>query len=236
MGIDTKFKTSNSGKILMGFAGNGYVIESNEPYQLEVPAGVKYITDRAFSDRNISEVILPEGIESLGIETFSYCSNLEKVNIPKSLQDIGPGCFNSSGNENFSFVLDPENPYFYLKDGALISKDGEVLIHMDTDGISELAIPDGVVSIGLGAFNGNADIHIVRLPRSVISIELEAFVGCEYLTDIFIPETVRSIGEWPQYVDFDQPFAYADNVVIHAPKGSYAIEYAKRENIKYREE
>ena len=45
------------------------------------------------------------------------------------------------------------------------------------------------------------------------------------MKDVYIHEKVNSIS--------DDAFAYCEGLTIHAPKGSYAIEYAKQNNINY---
>ena len=41
----------------------------------------------------LREVVLPEGIETIGEDTFSSCTSLEKINFPNSLKEIGEHSF-----------------------------------------------------------------------------------------------------------------------------------------------
>ena len=50
------------------------------------------------------------------------------------------------------------------------------------------------------------------------------FRGCSTLRNVTIPETVRSIDR--------DAFRDLPDVVIHAPKGSYAVRYARRQGIQ----
>lgn len=55
-------------------------------------------------------------------------------------------------------------------------------------------IPNGVTSIGDGAFSEFSSLDRITIPDSVTSIGNEAFSGCLYLTRITIPSSVTSIG------------------------------------------
>lgn len=44
-------------------------------------------------DKNATEVVIPEGIESIGEEAFCGCKSLESVAIPKSVTKIGRYAF-----------------------------------------------------------------------------------------------------------------------------------------------
>ena len=62
-------------------------------------------------------------------------------------------------------------------------------------GLTSITIPDGVTSIGDYAFSGCTGLTSVTIPDSVTSIGYCAFSGCTGLTSISIPDSVTSIGE-----------------------------------------
>ena len=77
---------------------------------------------------------------------------------------------------------------FEIEDGALVKYRG--------DG-GEIVIPEGVVSIGEGVFDGRIDITRVVIPDGVESIEGEAFQGCTALESVVFPEKgLDHIGEY----------------------------------------
>ena len=65
-----------------------------------------------------SGVELPEGVLSIGIESFSFCKNLKAMTLPSSLKKIGKNAFELSENVNFIFPKDREKEFHkMIKDG-----------------------------------------------------------------------------------------------------------------------
>jgi hypothetical protein len=62
-----------------------------------------------------------------------------------------------------------------------------------------VTFPDGVTSIGDGAFYGCSGLTSVTIPDSVTSIGNYAFEGCSGLTSVTFPDSVTSIGDWAFY-------------------------------------
>ena len=95
----------------------------------------------------------------------------------------------------------------------------------DCKNLNSVMISERVVEIGVLAFANCASLTSIQIPDSVTEIKRAAFWGCNNLTSIVITACVKKIGEYA----FDD----CPNLLIHSPKGSYAIEYAKENVIKY---
>src|SRR5260370_4169527 len=59
-------------------------------------------------------------------------------------------------------------------------------------GISNVTIPSGVTSIGVGVFQQCTRLASVTIPNSVTSIGFRAFIDCISLTNVTIPNSVTN--------------------------------------------
>ena len=131
-------------------------------------------------------------VTSIGYYAFSGCSGLTSVTIGNSVTSIGYYAFEDcSGSRSFSVA--EGNPSYKSVSGLLLTKDGKTLVA----GVNgDVAIPDGVTSIGDRAFSGCSGLTRVTIPNGVTSIGFGAFEDCSSLTSVTIPDSVTNIGEW----------------------------------------
>ncbi len=61
------------------------------------PSTLHTIGTGAFTDTNISRVILPEGLSSIGNYAFQNCENIVSIEIPHTVKKIGAGAFLNCG-------------------------------------------------------------------------------------------------------------------------------------------
>ena len=62
--------------------------------------------------------------------------------------------------------------------------------------LTSVTIPNGVTTIGFGAFEYCSNLTSIDVPNSVTSIGGSAFSGCKNLTSVTIPDGVTSIGDF----------------------------------------
>lgn len=60
---------------------------------LVLPANLFTVCDGAFAGSEIREIVIPDGVSSIGDYAFNDCKNLERVTLPASLSSIGKGVF-----------------------------------------------------------------------------------------------------------------------------------------------
>ena len=160
--------------------------------------GTVYIQD------NITEVILPEGIEKINAGAFSYATKLEKINIPSSVKEIGNAAFyycRSLTNITISKGVTSIGDYAFENCSSLssitipegVTSIGDYAFSICSN-LSSITIPEGVTSIGNVAFYQCESLSSITIPDSVTSIGDRAFCGCSNLGSITIPDSVTSIG------------------------------------------
>ena len=142
---------------------------------------VKTIYDGAFSRKNITSVIIPDSVTSIGYGAFSGCTSLSSVEIGDSVTSIGSSAF--SGCSSLSSVVIPDS----------VTSIGSSAFS-GCSSLSSVVIPDSVTSIGSSAFYGCKKLSSVVIGDSVTSIGESAFNGCTSLSSVVIPDSVTSIG------------------------------------------
>lgn len=194
---------------------------------LRVPATlggkpVKQIGQRAFAMCSmLTEIILPEGVTTIGDEAFYSCDALT-LTLPSTFT-----CKAGSGETAFhdshikTFHVAEGNPSVRVLNGFLCSKDGKTLIaapcplqasvlpssieHIapgafDTFGCDEaigseayaLQFPRGLKTIGERAF-AHSELFDVAIPEGVTKVGAHAFDGCRVLGSIAFPSTLKTI-------------------------------------------
>ena len=88
-----------------------------------------------------------------------------------------------------------ENTEFTAVWGPPLTIRNGVLIKCNPNVKGPVTIPEGVTSIGYGAFDGCSGLTSVTIPASVTSIGNSTFSGCSSLTSVTIPDGVTSIGD-----------------------------------------
>ena len=138
---------------------------------------VKIIGRKSLNDRDLTSVVLPDGLEIIRDHAF-YNNKLTTITIPNSVTSIGKSAFSSNQLTNVTI-------------GNGVTSIGESAFYINK--LTSVTIPDSVKSIGGSAFSLNL-LTAVTIGNGVTSIGNSAFYGNQ-LTTVTIPNSVTSIGE-----------------------------------------
>lgn len=184
----------------MEFSGQG---EIYVPYEFD-----GYVVPWKDYRENIRKVIIDDGIYSIGEGgLFRGCTNLTEVSIPDTVESYGMYAFADCTSLESITIPAPENgeePWIagYLFSGCTNLKnvqlpDNMTSIHAsmfeNCTSLTDIQIPSGVTSIGIGAFEGCTALENVNIPEQITKIENGTFEGCTSLRSIQIPEGVTCI-------------------------------------------
>ena len=158
----------------------------------------------------ITDLVIPDTITSIGAFAFYGLSYLTSVTIPNSVTSIGFHAFYGTAwynNQPNGLVYAglvayeykgtmPSNTSISLKAGTLGIADGAFSY---CSGMTNVYIPNSVTTIGNNAFNNCTGLTSVTIPNSVTTIGNNAFNNCFRLTSLTIPNSVTNIGDWAFY-------------------------------------
>ena len=162
------FTTNNGAITITGYTGrNRDVVIPDKINFLPVTS----IGDLAFRSARIINILIPNGITSIGYGAFYNCTKLTSITIPNSVTNIGAGAFTFC--DGLSRVSLPDS----------IAKINDQVFFACTS-LLNVTIPDSVTSIGRDVFNGCLSLTNVTLGSNVGVIWDEAFESCPNLTAI----------------------------------------------------
>ena len=143
--------------------------------------GITSIGSFAFYGCSLTNIRIPGSVTSIGNCAIEDCMSLTSVTIPGSVSSIGEYAFRDCRNLTDATILDGvtsiENRAFW-----------------GCSSLTSVTIPNSVTNIGESAFWNCNKLTSVTIPDGVTSIEDLVFSSCYSLTSITIPNSVTSIG------------------------------------------
>ena len=176
-------------------------------------AGPEKVSEACFSgSRRLKLVIFGDKVKTIDKLAFDACAAIEKVVFSKGLKEINDCAF--AGCISIKRITLPDT----------LGKIGNFAF-CECQSISSIVIPNSVTQIGERAFFKCSNLKKVKLGESITTICAGCFADCIKLSKIEISNNVTVIA--------GDAFKNCKKVVICAPAGSYAEQYAKENNIKF---
>lgn len=151
-----------------------------------INGAIAYRIDKdCFKDTNVTSVVIPNGVVSIGENAFKGCTELAQLTVPAGVETYGSYAFAGTAITEFTI------------DAATVIPDGMFA------GCTKLASfvlnpadpTKTITEIGDKAFE-NCSITSFTIPETVTSIGSDAFLGCLKLSAVDVPDSVKSIGKY----------------------------------------
>lgn len=164
---------------------------------ITISSNVQIIGDNAFAYCSaLTELTLPESVTAIGEDAFYGCSGLTALPLPSQLLQIGTAAF-----EGCTGLTTLELP-------ASVTTLGDN-VFAECTSLQQITVADGnsaFVSVD-GVLLNQAQTTLIRypiakggtsytVPTTVTELAPSAFESCTSLTEMVLPNTLRSIGAW----------------------------------------
>lgn len=157
----------------------------------------------------VKEVVIEEGITSVGNYAFHAFSGIRKVTLADSVKKIGNYAFLSCAgltDIQIPFMTTSIGNYAFRNCSSLkrvqlfegMAKIGEYAFQ-DCSSLESISIPKGVMDIGKNAFERCTRLSSVNLSEGLKTIGEYAFHECSSLQDLEFPDSVAKIGSFAFY-------------------------------------
>ena len=160
--------------------------QCNDLLSIYIPDGVKKIGESAFEKSGLISVSVPGSVEEIGNDAFHGCANLTSVTVSEGVKIIGNNAFR--GCMSLTHIDFPKS-ITSVGDGAFMSCKEMTSVRF---------IPGtGTVTLGAGLFAQCWSLEVVTLPQTTDCISDNMFMTCSSLSTLYIPASVKKIGELP---------------------------------------
>ena len=171
-----------------------------------VKEGTKIIKTYCFYNKTLSQINLPNSLESIESQALDHCNNLKSLTLGANINSFSNMSIYGSKIEKIE--IDENNPNYSIKKGticngeeveALYNKDGSIFISpiKPTGTIVTYEIPSKVDGIEVkeitgSAFHNQNKMTGIKLPNTIEKIG-NSFNYCTSLESIEIPSSVKEI-------------------------------------------
>lgn len=163
--------------------------------------------------KSLKELKLPDKLKFIGNGTFEGCENLENLTVPDAIEAIGTGALDDCEKlhmeeyENAKYLGNDKKAHVVLIEAVTndisscdIADTARIIYHKAFISCSELEsieMPNSVVQIGNGAFNGCTKLSSLILNENseLKYIGDNAFKDCRAIKEFYLPKNIEKIGQ-----------------------------------------
>ena len=178
--------------------------------EIKPRVGTVGIANSAFEGAaNATVAIVPDSVKHIGTRSFAYCTSLTSITLPF----VGESA-DSTFNTHFSYIFGAsthDNSELYVPSSLTsitVTAEDEIRDYAFAGcrNISNVTLPQTLVSIGEHAFDSCASLSRAIIPNSVRRIGSHAFYKCVALAEVTLPEN-------EEFTLIDEyTFAYCANI------------------------
>lgn len=187
---DWEYTISSDGITITAYNGDDTIIDI--PSSVDGYNVIK-INSYVFEDSKMTELTIPETINSIGSNAFHNCKSLKKIYFNARNCD---NC--NSGSSGTFYNAGADSDSLEVVFGSEVKKIPAHLFYADsaTDyvHITSVKMSNSIETIGNYAFNNCMDLSSVTWGNSIVSIGSYSFEDCRKMTSVTIPKTTTSIG------------------------------------------
>ena len=143
------------------------------------------IPKNAFHSRHILHtIILPKTLKTIGTQAFFSCDQMREITLPNNLENIGASAFSMCKNIR----------QLTITDKSRLNEIGSYAFKGCQSLRGTIILPEGLIILGDGAFEGCTKLKRIVLPNGLRTINANTFSKCTSLTRIDLGQTMESIG------------------------------------------
>lgn len=213
--------------------GSSAISDCDSLTDVTIGDSVTKIGGYAFSNcDSLTDVTIPNSVTIINDYAFFECANLANITITDNITNIGHLAFYDTGYYNE--LSNWKNGVLYIGNHLIEANESVSANYIIKDNtrcignyafcgcehLSDITIPNSVVTIGEFTFSDCINLTSVTIPNSVTSIDSDAFCGCDSLTGVYYDGTEE---EWKEIKigDYNGPLL---NATIHfiEPEKTYS--------------
>ena len=150
---------------------------------VKISQGLQNIEESAFQGTYLTELVLPDGLMTIGNSAFRNCTELVSLALPNTLTRIGSYAF--SGCTSLSDVTIPDS----------VSALARGSFYGCTD-LCSVSFGKGLTDIPLECFSGCTSLESVIIDGNISAVGTSAFSDCTSLSYVYLSDKVTSLGDY----------------------------------------